>query len=252
MPNHFTDLGFDADSSERAWELSLRAAREGTRYATKSGEYRVWSIGEGIALWAGLDRNGQVLGCDPSFTGHGRMNFRLEGPFSQPPVHAPTEGALKGLANATPSAPDGLCPVLIDLPGFELHLPRLRPNQFLNLQVTAFADTFTGGMKFYRDEATFTTSFRPGKPKYSPEFFVPSGLYTEPGRPPSARGLFAGRIQWHVVRTNPATRRPFHHLLVNTGAGTLDIVSDPAWVPEKPVVGGIVTGSFWLCGQIVS
>ena len=85
--------------------------------------------------------------------------------------------------------------------------------------------------------------------------FSPSGLFApkdEPDWQPKAYANFAGHVEGAEVVTNPISNRPFHHLVVRTGAGVFDVVADPAIPSGTPEVGGVVHGEFWLSGRIIT
>ncbi len=209
----------------------------------------MWSPGEGVALWVGMDkRTDEILGCDPSFSGEGEMKLGLESFATDPPIYAGLEGGLSGWANASDESPDtGLCPVIIDLPAFDIERPRLRPGRVVRLQVSAFAHSLRC---FDTDEAFFSApgNTTPKGRRFSPEFFIPSGTFEQPNR---AHAVFAGHVQRALVKTNPVSRLQFHHILVQTAAGLLDIVANPAVVQGRPVEAGVVSGEFWLSGRVV-
>lgn len=250
MSNHFTAVGFAADHDTDIPTLVTRAAREGRNFPAGQRYYRVWTPGEGVGLWVGVDTNHEILGCDPSFSGHGRMRLGVESLMTAPPTYAPLEGGLYGWADPPEGDPaSGLYPVIVDIPGFELFRPSVVPPRIVTLQVSCFAhslDCFRTDEEFLASQEG--TSSR--GTKFSPEFFIPSGLFGSEG-PGQAYATFAGHVQGYALRTNPVSRRRFHHVLARNAAGLFDIVADPALVRQEPVIGGVVRGEFWLSGRVI-
>jgi hypothetical protein len=53
------------------------------------------------------------------------------------------------------------------------------------------------------------------------------------------------------IRKNGVTGQEFHHALVKTLGGTLDVVADKMQVQGELRSGNIVQGEFWLCGRLI-
>src|SRR5262249_38859458 len=90
-------------------------------------------------------------------------------------------------------------------------------------------------------------------PRLAAEAFIPSGLFSPDGgarRSPEAHAVLAGHVLAAEQRTNPHSGAAFHWMHVLTLGGTLDVGADPGLAGEIPVVGGVLTGSFWLSGRL--
>jgi hypothetical protein len=53
-------------------------------------------------------------------------------------------------------------------------------------------------------------------------------------------------------KINVLTGRAFYWALVETYGGAYDAVIDSSLLSGVPVVGGVITGSFWLSGRIIA
>jgi len=254
LPNHFTNIGFVMDRPEDLFPLAKQAVESGRSVDTPRGRYFVWAPGAGAEIWVGLNKSNEIMGVEPFFAGSGRMSFRLEALMSSPPVYEGLEGGLSGWADARPGEPtSGLCPLIIDLPDFDLQRDRLEMSSVLMLQVAAFANSPVES--YPSDSAYYESQARHGPTKFASEFFIPSGLFVprdQPNRPPRAYATFAGHVERATLLENPTSRRSFHHVLVKTAAGLLDVVADPTLMSRQPVVTGVVTGEFWLTGRTLA
>ena len=104
----------------------------------------------------------------------------------------------------------------------------------------------------FESEEAYNESQDPETPSLASESFIPTGLFsTEGGKSehPKPEAVFAGKIRETKKMKNAHTGSEFHWVLVKTLGATLDVVIDPAYVkaPIKP--GGILVGSFYLCGD---
>lgn len=244
--DHFASIGFTIRSDADINGLTSRAHAAGRIIASAHGRYLVWSPGEGIELWFGFDRGNRLLGLEPYFGGVGGVRIGFEGVVRGPPRYSDTEGGAYGWANPTPQDPrKGDCPLVIDLPDFDLNLARFRPGEILLLRVAGFAES----LACFSTDAEFEAV--PRTARYSPEYFIPIGLFVEGRGQPGATARFAGHVLRTRVARNPVTQRPFRHLVVKTLVGTIDVVADPGIVQGNPIRGGVVEGSFWLTGRIL-
>ena len=256
MPAHFDAIGFQPEPRpDGVKNLVLQAANLGRRFQSPRGWYSAWAPGNGVELWVAMENSGHVLGCSPFFLGISEVSFRLEHFETRPPVYAPPlEGGLAGWVAASPTDPrSGLCPLLVDLPDFDLRRDALVIPSHLTLRVAAFShwlDCFPNDADYLASQAQTE-----GTARYSSDYFSPSGLFApkdEPDWQPKAYANFAGHVEGAEVVTNPISNRPFHHLVVRTGAGVFDVVADPAIPSGTPKVGGVVHGEFWLSGRILT
>lgn len=90
--------------------------------------------------------------------------------------------------------------------------------------------------------------------KFASQSFIPSGLFNLSGSdaPARAEAIFAGHVRETERRTNQLTGDEFVWCLVDSLGGSFDVVIDPELLSNAPRVGGVVHGSFWLSGRIIS
>ena len=116
-----SDIGFRLESEDDYQQLALKACEEGQAWRTASGTYISWSPGEGIELWAQLDRDGEIIGLNPHFRGKGLMRVGLAHKINRPDGTI-LDGGFYGWANPSEMDPEsGEFPLVFDLPDYELH-----------------------------------------------------------------------------------------------------------------------------------
>jgi hypothetical protein len=247
MANLFAALGFDIDTEEKFSAQSLMVAEAGERIALPGGgEYRRWSPGAGIELWAQITGN-EIVGMNPHFAGDATIRAGISARFRDPAFSA-LDGMYQVWPEPVTDDPEtGSTTFVIDAPDFALHsrlaLPVIAP-----VQVAAFAFELAG---FHSEEAYVES--QTGDLKYAAESLVPSGMFGEdmsaadPMRP---EAHFTGRVLDSELRINPSTGNPFRRLRVRTWGGEMDVVAEPSLIGGEVVEGGIVSGWFWLSGRV--
>lgn len=91
-------------------------------------------------------------------------------------------------------------------------------------------------------------------PIFATESFVPSGLFNANGNdtlPLQAYSIFTDHVLDSKEITNPFTNCIFYWAKVKTLGGEIDIVVDPEILIGDLVVGGEVSGTYWLTGRII-
>lgn len=116
-------------------------------------------------------------------------------------------------------------------------------------QITAFA----GNLSVYPDADAYATG-QADDTKFAVQSFIPSGLFEPSGEsvdPPESTAIFSGRVVAAETKTNSLTGAKYYWALVDSLSGSFDIVIDPAICDGQPDVGGVISGSFWLCGRLI-
>ncbi len=195
----------------------------------------------------------ELLGFNPAFSGKSLRKVGLTKIIERDTSEL--DGAFHAWAN--PSGNDfensGEYPFVFDVPDFRtqenIELPKLT-----EIQLTAFA---SNDFQIFANEDDFDSSQK-DEIKYSSSFFIPSGLFSinKDGEmdeidPPQAHARFAGEIKEFELKTNEFTGEKFYWFLIATFGGEVDVVADVGLIKEKPNVGGIIRGSFWLSGKII-
>jgi hypothetical protein len=138
-----------------------------------------------------------------------------------------------------------------------LHLPPTFPT-ICEVQITAFAHELTA----YPSEAAYSAAaeqqFSYGdtdddlKVTFASESFIPSGMFVEEGEPMRPTAMFTGWVLETQELTSPLGNMQFHWIRVRTHGGEYDVVASVDVIEGELVTGGIVSGSFWLCGRMAS
>lgn len=123
-------------------------------------------------------------------------------------------------------------------------------NQVVQFQISAFAHEITA----FRDDKAFENS-QNEEMKFAAESFIPSGLFNQGGgenNEPKAFAVFTGHVLDKNEITNPVTGNKFLWAYVKTLGGEFDVIIDPSIIEGQLSIGGVVSGSFWLSGRIIS
>jgi hypothetical protein len=248
MSSHLSAVGLSVVSDEEMQALFERAAERATEIATPHGCYLHWFSLEGAELWLQVDRDNNLVGVTPFFEGKSSFKVALAAEIARPD-DTPFEGALYGWANPPQGETEsGEYPFVFDVVDRGCHgkwtLPMTR-----QIRLAAFAHE----LKIYGSEQEYEDEPSDG-PKFAVESFIPSGLFVSSehaGQPPESMAIFTGRVLESSLLTNPLTGAKFHWALVKTLGGIVDVVADPEDVKRPIVAGGVLSGSFWLCGRIL-
>jgi len=249
MPSHFSTIGLPVESQNEMIELARRVVSDCVSFNANGGRYLRWLSSSGAELWLQVDTENRLLGMTPHFSGKSRVRVGLVERVIRPDG-TELDGAFYGWAEPTTDEPEsGIYPFVFDVPDFQLHR-RLSLPATVTVQVAAF----THEVSIFDSKEAFRVS-QIGKLKYASQSFIPSGLFSSDGKstkPPEAYAIFAGHILEVESRTNELRGRSFWWVLVETLGGVLDVVIDPGLLSTSPKVGGVLYGSFWLSGRIVS
>lgn len=264
MANHFRAVGFDV-LSEADWEATLdRTANEGGEFVFEEGRILCWSpadetlseeslgAGSGPQIWVLVDDDWNFKGASPHFSGKGEVSIRAvnwfpDSEFWEGSVYAWANPHAEQVENSEgENQAEGDYPFLFQLPDF-YHVSKNLPLPYDGkAQITAFAHE----VEFFATEDEYSAS-QTGETKFAPTFFVPTGLFAPEGEEPQPYAMFAGKILEHNRLTNPASDLEFHHFLVETLGGVYDVVAELDVVTGEPTIGGILSGAFWMSGQII-
>jgi hypothetical protein len=249
MPSHLSNIGFQLETEGAFEQLAFRAYDEGEAFETEEGTYVRWSPGEGVELWLQLDREDSIIGVNPHFTGGSLMRVGLTQRINRSEGSL-LEGAFYAWANPEGDEPEsGDYPFVFDTPDYHLHSALSLPS-VVSVQLSAFAHE----LQSYESDQAYDES-QPEEIKFASESFIPSGMFAPEGDsidPPLAYAIFAGHVLETSIITNPATDNAFIWTKVRTLGGEVDMVADPALLNGPVVKGGVVSGSFWLSGRIIT
>ncbi|MBX9787722.1 MAG: hypothetical protein K2Y37_02310 [Pirellulales bacterium] len=252
MAGHFNCIGFPLETHEGFEKFMELAANSGTPIETVSGFYIHWAPGEGVEAWVQANPQRQLIGCNPHFSGQGRLRVGVGRKVLDP--HAPLDGAIYGWAEPKPLSEagqsPGMYPLQVNLPDFSVTAAALPMPSVVTMQIAAFAHqllTFASDDEFAQPSNPLS--------KLATEAFIPSGLFRpdgQPVNPPRSEAMLTGHVLAASLLKNPVTQIEFYHLHIQSLSGTFDVVVAPKLVTgTAPVVGGVVAGTFWLSGRIV-
>jgi len=248
MPSHFTSIGFPAESVEEIEALALEVVDLTRTFNCSKGRYLRWASGEGAELWLQMDEDYNLIGVTPFFQKKSVMNVGITRVLHREDDTV-LEGAIRGWVNPKHHNPrvgafEFMCDV-VDIGRYPtLDLPFISP-----IRLSAFAYT----LEIFPSLEAFQAS-EIGQGKSNPESFVQSGL-TKMGAGTSLLPEPYAEISGRVVETaslrNTHSSQEYLWALVRTDGGIIDVVCDPTLVTESLTPGDIVSGYFWLCGQIL-
>ncbi len=248
MPSHFTSIGFPAESVEEIEALALKVIADTRTFNCPKGRYLRWASGEGAELWLQMDEAYNLIGVTPFFQKKSVMNVSITRVFHREDDTV-LEGAIRGWVNPKHHNPqigafEFVCDV-VDIGRYpNLDVPLISP-----IRLSAFAynlDVFSSLEAFHASET--------GQGKPNPESFVQSGLTKMGERTsllPESYADISGRVVETAILRNSHTNQEYYWVLVRTEGGIIDVVCDPTLVAEPITSGDIVSGYFWLCGEIL-
>lgn len=245
MASNMSALGFVAKTADDFGRIQLQAAHNGEAIPVADGYYIRWELGNGPEVWVQANARKEMVWLNPHFRGTTSVRMSLVSHIARPGV--PLDGAFYGVMNPDPHHLEkGTVDLVFDLPDDALHrdleLPVVR-----QVQLAAFAQRLDA----FPDEASYMQA-QEGGIVYAVESLVASGMYVQPGELPEARVLLSGRVLAAELLVNPATGLLFQWARVRTLGGEVDVVADTAVVHGLIQVGGIISGAFWLSGQLLA
>jgi hypothetical protein len=248
MASNFSTIGLPVTSTEDLSALADQMGPVAQRFVAPNGEYFRWSDPSGAEVWLQVNADNQLVGMNPHYVGRSAVAVGLTARLASA---GPSEldGSFHGWADPTGDAPDSGCyPFVFDAPDYRLHEELALPAR-KEVQIAAFAHEIAA----FETEAAYEAS-QTDDVKYASRSFIPSGLFassSESVAPPRARAIFSGHVLASDEKINELTGRAFYWALVETYGGAYDVVIDPDLLPGVPVVGGVISGSFWLSGRII-
>lgn len=245
--SRLASIGIPVSTHEELIELVKRVMPSTTRLRCRHGAYLVWASHSGAELWLHQDKSGTIEGLTPFFRGKGIVRVAPMRYVERKADNA-FEGALHAWADPDDSQPDsGAYPFVFDVANIGLLGRRTLP-AIGGVQISAFASE----MRAFDSEQSYDRT-QPSDVAFAAESFIPAGLFTPQGddtSPPESTAIFTGRVlEWKTLE-NPLMEKQFIWALVQTLGGRYDVVAAPEIVEGSLVTGGIVTGTFWLCGLL--
>jgi hypothetical protein len=246
MPSHFSSIGLDAGPEYDDFvHLAETAAEQADTIPAGDGHYLRWTGSSGEELWLQIDSQDRVIGFNPHFTGKSSIRLGLSGSFRRE-GDSPLDATFQAWADPQQDNPDsGAYPLVFDVPDAatypDLDLPRL-----VVAQIAAFAHE----IKVYESPEAFGSE--PDQSVAS-QAFVPIGLLSEDDADlPESMAMITGHVTESSAIENEITGQRFYSALIESYAGNYDVVIDRTLISERPPVGGVISGVFWLSGRLTS
>lgn len=249
MPSHLSTIGFEIRDEADFVRLAETIAPLAKVVPANHGRYLRWGEDDGEQLWLQVDEAGELIGMNPHFAGKSRVPVGIT-----TTVRRADDSLLDGAFHAWASPPstdpeEGTYPFVFDVPDFAAYRD-LAPPTLAEAQIAAFAHE----IDCYDDATSFERSQSEDEVRFASQSFIPSGLFSseesDDGAP--AYAVINGHVLETAQRTNALTREAYWWILVDSLGGSFDVVVDPALLTTPPVVGGVVSGSFWLSGRLVA
>ncbi|MGG5372407.1 hypothetical protein [Enterococcus sp. AZ196] len=246
MVSHFSTIGLPLNSNEEFMEYAKFVYESGEKIKAGQMAYLKLALGEGIELWGQVNEDNEMIGLNPHFKGTAVSIVRLTEKINNPAATV-LDGQMYG--EAEPSEDGGFTyPFVFDMPDAALH--ELSFPVIKKVQLAAFAHELT----IYTNEENYKQAQEnEGGVKFATEFFIPSGLFSEeePDFVPDSTAIFGGRVLTVKKIKNSHTAEFFYYAKVKTLGGEIDVVMDPELVTEEITDQSILSGSFWLTGQLL-
>jgi len=250
VTSHFSSIGIELSSAEDMQALVERVADEAEYVQVPGGVYLVWSGGDGPELWLQCDAEDNLIGMSPHFAGPTRMRLGLVAPIERP-GQTGLDGALYAWAN--PPGDDleaGDYPLVFDCPDAARHAALDLPC-LATVQLAAFAHHLT----VWDSAEDYDRERGEDEADLSSRAFIPAGLLRadddEDPAPPVSYAIITGHVLAAEVRQNPLTGTRYQWAALATHGGTLDVVAELGLVTREIHEGSVLSGGFWLSGQIV-
>ncbi len=250
MAGNFSSIGIELSTPQDMQDLVERVVDAAEPVAAEGGVYLVWASGDGPELWLQCDAEDQLIGMNPHFAGPTRMRLGLVAPIDRP-GQTELDGAFYAWAN--PGAEDpasGDYPLVFDCPDALLHVDLELPCA-VTVQLAGFAQH----LEVWDSVAEYERARDGDDTQLSSRAFIPAGLLRPDGDddppPPVAYAIVNGHVLAAELRVNPLTGQSYWWAAVATHGGTLDVVAAAGLVTGELREGSVISGGFWLSGQIV-
>ncbi|ODA34962.1 hypothetical protein [Planctopirus hydrillae] len=248
MPSHLSSIGLPVSDKADFAALADRIGPLAIPIEVDDGIYWRWSSECGAEMWLQTNADNELVGMTPFFSGKSRVRVRLNARVTRH-GDTPLEGAFHGWADPDENDPEsGAFPFVFDAVDYCKYNDVILPS-IVHSQIAAFAHEIS----VYPTLDAYNAS-QTGELRFASQSFIPSGLFSSEGgstEPPSSTAIFTGHVAETATKTNSLTGSKYYWAQVDTLGGSFDVLIDPELCHTTPVVGGVVSGSFWLCGRII-
>lgn len=250
--SNLSDIGFPTPDEQAINEMIMHVLDVAKPVQNARGFYLVYTDSSGAEIYLQGNFDQELVGFNPHYAGTSRRRVALTQAIERD--SSALDGGFHAWANPHDGGAEGEYPFVFDVPNFRAveiaEFPRAA-----EIQLTAFA---SNDFKIFAGEKEYQTA-QESELEYASKMFVPVGLFAFDEKDGSIDlsvvrpvGKFAGEIKEFELKTNELSGEKFYAIVVETLGGAVDVVVDPKYVPDEPQTGGIVSGTFWLSGKILS
>ncbi|MFN8672149.1 MAG: hypothetical protein U0457_08750 [Candidatus Sericytochromatia bacterium] len=241
--SNMSNIGFNIKSQNDITNIAQKVAPISKIIEVNKGAYVAYSDKSGAELWLQVNNDHDFIGFNPHFKGKSKFNVSL------------IEGVERKSSDldfafycwASPSEignPDsGLYNFVFDCPDGKKY-KELEYPQDIMIQLSAFARK----IDIYDNEDEFYNQQEEGW-KLGAQSFIPT-CYDD-NYPLEAYAILSGVIKEYKKLKNDLTGYQFYWFLADTYGGEVDIVADINIIKKEPQIKGVISGSFWLSGQLI-
>ena len=248
MPNHFSTIGFDVQSYQEYVELAELVNSKSIKISTSNGLYLNWTGHLGEQLWLQYDNSGQFIGMNPHFKGKSSVKMNLLS-HSRRHCDSVLDGTFEAWTTSENKNSGGVTEkFLFDAPDASRYTEIGFPKT-VNAQVAAFGhevnvQNFINHCNEFDEKIEF---------KFIRQQLEPFLEFTDESEVielPEAMVRMSGEVMESAQLCNQITKKPYYWALVKSLGGTYDVVLDHKLARHLPQPGCILSGTYWLSGQI--
>lgn len=250
MSSNFTCIGIELASADDMEALVDKVSDLAEAAVVPGGTYLVWA-GDGPELWMQLDAEDRLIGMNPHFTGPTRMRLGIVAPIERP-GQSELDGSFYAWVNPTDEddPTSGEYPLVFDCPDSAMH-DDLELPCIAEVQLAGFAHH----LEIWDSVGDFERARGGDDTQLASRAFIPAGLLRPDGDedPPApvAYAIINGHVLAAEVRENPVTGLRYQWAALATHGATLDVVAPMQLVTREIREGSVLSGGFWLSGQIL-
>lgn len=251
--SNLSDIGFPVQSEQDVNVLITETIKFIESIKCPQGFYLRFADASGAEIYLQGSNEQELIGFNPHFAGSSRRTVGLTQAIERD--SSPLDGGFHAWANPHGEAAEisGEYPFVFDVPNFRLNEIASFPH-VCQIQLTAFA---SNDFEIFADEKSFFDARKEDFESSSQSFAATSLLAFAEAEGeidlsvvrPIAK--FSGAIKTFELKTNELSGERFYWFLVETAGGEIDVAADVKLIADEPKIGGIVSGQFWLSGEIL-
>ncbi|OPH37191.1 hypothetical protein B5J94_06020 [Moraxella lacunata] len=241
MLSNYQNIGFLGETEQQYNQLiELVIKHKNHQQHSHDFNYDIYRDMNGLELWLILNSNHQITSLEPYFKGQTHQ-IGVDGLFVDEVYGT---GWVQGWINATAYENDewvnGDCPLIIDVPNVAT-LGDIG-GHIIQMNLCAFARE----IEIFDNQESYDNSGQ----IWASESLSPSGMFTGGEGNITARIHLSGEVVKVNCLVNKLTNLKFYHCQIKSYGGIFDAVYAIDLFEKMPKTGNIITGNYWLTGQI--